>query len=195
MSHDLGALILVVGASGAGKDSLLAGAREIFADDPDVYFPRRIITRPREAGGEDHIAMDPEAFAEVRAAGGFLLHWHAHGLDYGIPKDVQSLRRDGGTVLVNVSRSVVTEAWRQLVPVMVIEVTAPKEVLAERLQNRRRESDADIRRRLARPASILPEEIRVIRIDNGGRLETALAQFADVIRQNSRQAAMAAERG
>ncbi|RED44869.1 phosphonate metabolism protein/1,5-bisphosphokinase (PRPP-forming) PhnN [Aestuariispira insulae] len=195
MSHDLGELILVVGPSGAGKDSLLAGAREIFADDPDVYFPRRIVTRPRDAGGEDHIAMDPDAFAEIRAAGGFILHWHAHGLDYGIPREVQSMRREGGTVLVNVSRSVITEAWRHLAPVTVIEVTAPKEVLAERLRQRNRESEADIRRRLARPVLALPERVRVVCIDNGGRLETALSQFAEVIRQKNRQAAMAAENG
>ena len=44
-----GRLFVVVGASGAGKDTLIAGA---LAADPRLHWARRVITRPAVAGGE-----------------------------------------------------------------------------------------------------------------------------------------------
>src|SRR6266699_2369727 len=48
-----GALVLVVGPSGAGKDTLIAMARASCADDAATVFPRRIVTRAR-SDAEDH---------------------------------------------------------------------------------------------------------------------------------------------
>jgi len=44
-------LVLVVGPSGAGKDSLLKAAREEFRGDPRIGFARRVITRPADPDG------------------------------------------------------------------------------------------------------------------------------------------------
>ncbi|MCY1306607.1 Ribose 1,5-bisphosphate phosphokinase PhnN [compost metagenome] len=49
-----GALVVVVGPSGAGKDSVMGFAARHFADCHDVHFVRRVITRPSDAGGEVH---------------------------------------------------------------------------------------------------------------------------------------------
>ena len=50
-----GILFFVVGPSGAGKDSLIEGARSI--GEPFV-FARRVITRPAGSAGEDHDELD-----------------------------------------------------------------------------------------------------------------------------------------
>ncbi len=69
-------LVLVVGPSGAGKDSLLQTAREAFRCDPRIGFARRVITRPADPDGENH---EPVSEAEFTARD-FALSWSAHGL-------------------------------------------------------------------------------------------------------------------
>ena len=64
-------LIAVVGPSGAGKDTLMAGARVALEQDTRFRFVRRAITRPAEAAGEDHEALTETDFITRRDAGGF----------------------------------------------------------------------------------------------------------------------------
>ena len=139
-------LVLVVGPSGAGKDTLLNAARYVFRDDRRVHFVRRVITRPEDPAGENH---EPATEAEF-AARDFALSWSAHGLRYGIPT-VDS----APVVVANVSRGGIAGAAAQD-PVRVIEVSAPPEVLAARLAARGREAAADVERRLGRTAAIPP---------------------------------------
>src|SRR5262249_45658998 len=80
-----GTLILVVGPSRAGNDTLICGARAALKGDARFVFPRRSITRSQMAGGEENETMAPGAFAAAVAAGAFALAWRAHGLGYGIP--------------------------------------------------------------------------------------------------------------
>lgn len=171
-----GTLFLVVGPSGAGKDSLIAGARARLAGAPDIAFARRVITRPAAAGGEDHEPCDPETFARREAAGDFLLSWRAHGTDYGVPAGYAARLEAGSAVVVNVSRTVIADAVARLAPVRVIEVTAPPDVLAERLGARGREDAAGVAGRLGRDVAP-PPDAPVTRIVNDGRLERALGEF------------------
>nr|WP_305879985.1 phosphonate metabolism protein/1,5-bisphosphokinase (PRPP-forming) PhnN [Siccirubricoccus soli] len=173
-------MVGVVGPSGAGKDTLMAGARAALAGDPRFRFVRRCITRPAEAGGEAHEALTEAAFAARQVAGGFALSWRAHGLHYGIPADIAADLAAGRVVVANLSRTVLEAAAARL-PLLVLEITAPPEVLAARLAARGRESAADIAARLAREAP-LPPGLRVTRVVNDGPAEAGIAAVLAALR-------------
>ena len=144
-----GRVILVVGPSGAGKDTLLNLARTACAADDNIVFPRRVVTR-QASQAEDNEEISVEAFRQARAAGEFALHWEAHGHSYALPRSIEHDIRAGRTVVINVSRTVIDAVRRTYANVVVVSITAPPEVLAERLKTRARGSDGRIEARLGR---------------------------------------------
>ena len=127
-----GRLVLVVGPSGAGKDTLIGGDRSLCAGDPGVVFPRRVVTRP-PCSAEDNDCMSVGQFDRAQAHGSFALWWAAHGNKYGIPVSIDADIRAGRTVVCNTSRTILVEARRRYANVMAVLVTAPPDVLAARL--------------------------------------------------------------
>jgi phosphonate metabolism protein PhnN/1,5-bisphosphokinase (PRPP-forming) len=165
-------LVLVVGPSGAGKDTLLNAARNALRDDARVHFARRVITRPADPDGENH---EPVTEAEFDARN-FALSWAAHGLRYGISAvDIAPV------VVANVSRAVIAQAATHY-PVQVIEVTAPREVLAARLAARGRETAEDVTRRLGRTAAI-PSDMVVETVWNDTTLAIGVERFVAALQR------------
>jgi ribose 1,5-bisphosphokinase len=144
-----GRLILVVGPSGAGKDTLLGLAKAACADDRDIVFPRRLITRHASAS-EDNEEVSAEAFQRAAAAGDYAMHWEAHGHRYALSRAIDDEIRAGRTVIANVSRTVIAAARRHYAHAIVVSITAPPDVLAARLAMRARSSDGLLAQRLAR---------------------------------------------
>ena len=167
-------LVLVVGPSGAGKDSLLNGAKAEFRGDPRLVFARRAITRPPDPYGEDHESISAASFATRD----FALSWSAHGLSYGIPAEILTA---APVVVANVSRGTIAQA-AALYPVRVLEVTAPPDILAARLAARGRETAAGVARRLTRIATI-PAGANVATVLNDGSLEQGVARFVTALRR------------
>jgi ribose 1,5-bisphosphokinase len=175
-----GRLVLVVGPSGAGKDTLIGYCRERLAGDPSVIFPRRVVTR-EEGAHEDHDTLDHRGFDDEVTRGAYALSWRAHGLGYGVPATIVADLAQGRSVVVNVSRMVVAEARQRFRPLSVALVTAPPDVLAARLSARGRENAADVDSRIARaPATVAGEDVVVI--DNSGPVEEAGDRLLAVIR-------------
>lgn len=181
-SENYGCIVAIVGASGVGKDTLINAARLALAADPRFGFVQRVITRPADAGGEEHITLSREAFEAERKAGAFALHWHAHGLDYGIPAAVYQELAQGRVMVANVSRREVPLAELAFPRLAVIEVTAPAAVLAERLAARGRESAAEIETRLAREVPLVVARARHVVIRNDRPLPEVTAEFIAAIR-------------
>lgn len=177
-----GAFVAVVGASGVGKDALITYAHDRTPDT--VRYPRRTVTRP-SGPGEDHDPLDPDAFATAARTGAFAVHWHAHGLDYGIPAQVDADVRAGMTVVANVSRGVLGVLAERYARLVVVCVTVPDAVRAERLLARRRESSDAVTARLERPDPAPDHQVDV-EIRNDGPLEVGgEAMLAAVLRAHA----------
>jgi ribose 1,5-bisphosphokinase len=174
-----GRLVLVVGPSGAGKDTLIDLAREALRHDPSVVFVRRVVTRTATAA-ETHDTMNADEFECAVRAGAFALTWDAHGLRYGIPIGVDADIRAGRTVVCNVSRTIVAAARTRYADVLVALITAPPDVLAARLAARSRGSDGDLARRLARAEAFADVAADCV-IANVGAPETGAAALMAAI--------------
>ncbi|MCS3764319.1 phosphonate metabolism protein/1,5-bisphosphokinase (PRPP-forming) PhnN [Bradyrhizobium centrosematis] len=180
-----GRLVLVVGPSGAGKDTLLRLAQAACAGDRDIVFPRRVVTRASSAD-EDNIAVSPDEFRRAREHGDFAVHWDAHGHSYALPREINGDIRAGRTVVANVSRTVLGALRRAYADVVVVAITAPPEVLAARLAARARQSDGDIAERLTRSVDAASAQADVT-ILNAGSADHHSRELVSVIRNQGRQ--------
>lgn len=178
-----GALVLVVGPSGAGKDTLMDGARAALADDPRIVFPGRLVTRTATAH-EAHGTISADEFDAGEREGAFALSWRAHGLGYAVERAVLDLVAQGRVCVVNGSRSRVAEARERLPGVRVVEITAPRDVLAARIAARGR--DADPRARLARSDTLAPIAADAT-IVNDRSVEEGVAALVGVLREMAGQ--------
>ena len=144
-----GRLIFITGPSGAGKDTLIKLAQAECRGDDQIVFPQRVVTRDASAH-ENNEAVSDTVFGQMLAHGDFAFQWEAHGLRYGVPNSIADDIRAGHIVVVNVSRTIIESARRSYANVTVVSVTAPPDILAERLAARARPSDGQIGDRLRR---------------------------------------------
>jgi ribose 1,5-bisphosphokinase len=175
-----GRLFLIVGPSGAGKDTLINLVRAALRADTAIVFARRTVTRPA-SGFEAHDSMSEDAFEEAARGGAFALTWSAHGLRYGVSARIDDDIRAGRTVVLNGSRSVCDLARRRYARVTIVLVTAPPAILAARLAARQRVSDGRIDERLSRAPAVWPD----VTITNDGSPEGAAAQLVVVLKDRS----------
>lgn len=177
-----GAFVAIVGPSGAGKDTLIAHAKAALADEPQVDFVRRVITRLSDGETEDHDTLDDSEFVEALAEGVFALAWEAHGLRYGLPAGIDAAIGNGHVAVANVSRGALPALRERYANVAVVEVTADPEILAARLAGRGRESRGEILARLARTVSC-DTTGPSIALDNSGAKEIAGDRLVAIIRK------------
>ena len=175
-----GRLVLVVGPSGAGKDTLIGLARAACAGDDNIVFARRVVTR-EASSFEDNEQVGPEVFRQAQAQGAFAVHWEAHGHCYALRRAIEDEIRAGRTVVANVSRTVVEGVRRTYAVVTVVSITAPPEILVARLAARARDSDGRVADRLSRAvdaAASIPD----VTILNVGRAEDHARQLLQAIK-------------
>ncbi|CAI8936883.1 ribose 1,5-bisphosphate phosphokinase [Pseudomonas sp. IT-P74] len=186
-----GRLIYLIGPSGSGKDSLLDAARTRLAEH-GCRIVRRIITRSAEAVGEAALGVSARQFADMEARDAFALSWHANGLSYGIPREIDDWLAAGQNVLVNGSRGHLQNTQLRYPDVLVLLLSVDQAVLRQRLLKRGRESVSEIDQRLARNArfneQLLAEDSAVHLLDNSGPLELTVERLLACIDEQAPRA-------
>ncbi|MBA1207777.1 phosphonate metabolism protein/1,5-bisphosphokinase (PRPP-forming) PhnN [Pseudomonas fulva] len=183
VSPPRGKLILLIGPSGAGKDSLIDAARPQLAA-ARVEIARRVITRSAEAKGEAAVGVDAEQFERMKLQGAFAMHWQANGLQYGIPRQIDEWLAQGRSVLVNGSRGHLPQARIRYPDLLAIRVDVSLDILRQRLQARGRETQAEIDQRLARHVSLSDAADDGVRtVDNSTTLSTAVEALLGMLRE------------
>ena len=144
-------LLVVVGPSGAGKDSVLRAWRRLAGDA--LHVTRRVITRPADVN-EDHESVTGAAFEALLANGQLATWWRANGLSYGIRQSEFAPLSQCRWVAMNGSRAHLPTLRTQAPELCCIEITAAPQVLRARIAARRREGSEDMSARLSRQLPI-----------------------------------------
>jgi ribose 1,5-bisphosphokinase len=172
-----GRVVLLVGNSGSGKDTLI---QELVRTFPGRFCTtKRFITKPLHPS-EDFIPVSKEEFDEMLSNNNFFLHWESYGYHYGVSREVLEKVDQGFTVLVNVSRQVVEEG-KEFPFVKSVFVRVPFEVTKERILSRGRESSEEVSERLNRALLLENYSGADFIVDNSGDLNNAVEQFAEVL--------------
>jgi len=176
-----GTLILVVGNSGSGKDSIINGVSEKYPLDlKKVYIVKRYITRP-PSKTEDNYFISSEEFNEMGKKGKFALQWHIYGLDYGVPIEIEEWLKNGHTVIVNVSRTIINDTRKKYKNLKVVFIEVPFEITLQRLKIRERESEQGLKERIERARNNQKFPEADFEIDNSGELDEAINQFLNYV--------------
>lgn len=173
-----GCWVIVCGPSGAGKDSVLAWARDALAQDARFCFAQRLVTRASQSGSE-HEEISVAGMQALRRAGGLAWHWQAHGFQYGIRAGYGEHVARGRIVVVNGSR----EHARLLAgraDVRVVLVSASASALAQRLLLRGRENAAGVALRMQRNEGLRLAAADHV-IDNDAAVAAAGASLRDYL--------------
>lgn len=187
-----GVFFAVVGASGVGKDTVLAGAANALNGNKGFRFPQRHITRPHNAGGEDHLCVSETDFRRINDSGGFCLSWSAHQLHYGLSSDLVADLQDGLHIVCNVSRTSLGDAAVAFERLEVIEISADPGIIAERLKSRGRESAKQVAARQARQVADWRAGYSVHTIRNDGAVHAAIGAMTNLLLRLSAQTAQSA---
>ena len=173
----------VIGASGSGKDSLMDYARIHIPENTKAVFTHRYITRPADAGSENHVSLSEKEFSLREESGCFAMSWYSHKTHYGISTEINQWLRIGLDVVVNGSRAYLDEAAKKYPQLQPVLISVNSDILRERLESRGRETPEQIEARLEQ-ARLLQQQVshpNLIVIENNSTIVNAGEQLIQTI--------------
>lgn len=175
-------IIYLIGASGAGKDTLLKNLRNNGTSTSKIIVAHRYITRPINVIDENYIYLSTEEFEDRKANGLFLFSWSSNGNNYGIGIEVLDWLNKGFSVVVNGSRGYLDTAMQICQNIQPVLVEVEPSVLRKRLVERNRETPEQIESRIERAISLSTVSCdNLIKINSNGSENKTLSMFYNVI--------------
>lgn len=180
-------LLILTAPSGAGKTTI---ARHLLATFDNLAFSVSATTRARrahEVEGKDYYFITPEEFRQRIAQGAFL-EWEEvyENQFYGTLKsELERLWAADKHIVfdVDVHGAIdIKRQYSQLTLAIFIKPPSP-EILFERLQQRKTESEESLQKRIARAAEELKYENNFDIVLVNDNLEDALNRATDIVRQ------------
>lgn len=170
-------IVLIVGASGVGKDSLIRGAKALLAQQSDIKFISRYITRKPDEN-EDNIFLSKNEMSSLINSNYFVSHWIAHENIYAIAKSELGSK----TNVISVSRFVVKDFESKFDNVFCINVKVDDDILKKRLLKRGREDSLQINERIKRSKKLFSAK-NLIEFDNSGNLDENIIKFSQILQK------------
>jgi ribose 1,5-bisphosphokinase len=130
MNH--GCLYYMMGPASAGKSGVLGWVRE-HGVPVGVVCAQRYMTCQARGASESLVTLSDEEFTAREQRGLFALTWSAHGVRYGIGREIEHWMNRGADVLVNGSRGAYADALKRFPNLRPVVITAPEATPSARL--------------------------------------------------------------
>lgn len=162
-------------------------ARRSLEKESNVVFAHRYITRPHDAGGENHVALSEAEFDSRLARKLFSMHWQSHGIRYGIGCEINQWLAMDLIVIMNGSREYLPLASKIYPELMPLLIEVSPDVLRNRLQSRGRETASEIESRLMRAKEFdTLQHPNLLRFCNDAQLDVTGPAFVELICSRAR---------
>jgi len=168
-------IILIVGASGVGKDTLIKEAKKELKKE--FNFARRYITRKPDKSEKNYF-LENSAFKLLKDNEFFISSWEAHNNLYGISKD--SIKNK--TNIISISRSKIADFEKHFDKVYVINITLNDVELKRRLIKRGRENIKEIEKRLERKYDKIDARNLIV-FQNDKSFDDSIKAFIDILKE------------
>jgi len=178
-----GRLFVIAAASGTGKTSLV---RALMKREPRLAFSVSFTTRPRrpsEVEGLDYHFVSAGKFLEMVADDAFIEHAEVFGNHYGTGRDqVEQALQAGQDLILEIDWQGAQQVRERMPEVLDIFILPPsREVLEQRLRNRRTDSPEVIARRLRESVEEMAHwpEFRFVVVNDD--FDTALGEMLSIV--------------
>jgi ribose 1,5-bisphosphokinase len=174
-------LFLVIGNSGAGKDTVIKAVLEKYPPQKKTLkVPRRVVTR-KISLTEDFESVDVDTFLKLKEEDELILDWASYDHYYGIRREINEWMKSGHPVMVNVSRNIIESARERFPKVKVIFIRVPLDITADRIIERGRESYEEVLDRVVRAQNLQDFHNADLIVENVGKIEETSQKILEFI--------------